>query len=148
MVYRYRYRGYGGNATPPLDDPKWREWAGPLIDFLGEAPRDWPTLIEWARQTGYGSNLVRQLIAWAEHYSHAQSFYRDEVLFWASPRLSSVRVKVEREAPVLGELDEGLVHGGLGGGDGEGEGDDDPVVAGVPSPEDEFVGSPLDDGDS
>lgn len=142
----YRFRGFGGQSTPPLGDPRWKEWAGPLIEFLGE-PRDWPTLIAWSQTTGYGSNLVRQMIAWAEHHHHAESFYRGEVLFWMTPRQSSVRVKVEREAPVLRELDEGAVHGGLAGGDREREGDDDPVVPGVTAPEDEFVSPPLDDGD-
>ena len=142
----YRFRGFGGPKTPPLTDPRWPSLAAPLVEFLGE-PRDWPTIIRWSNESGYGPNLVRHVIAWAEAHHQAQSFYDNEVLYWASPRVSTVRLKVQSEAPVLGELDVGTVHGGLVEGDGEGEGDDDPVVPGVPAPEDEFVSPPLDDGD-
>lgn len=148
MVTTYRYRGYGGPSTPPLTDPRWPALAAPLIEFLEQGPQSWPAIHVWGKQTGYGPNLVRHLIAWAEHHHYAESFYKDEVLYWVGPRASSTRLKVERrQAPVLGELDEGPVHSGLGGGDGEGEGDDDPVVAGVATPKDEFVSGPLDEGD-
>ena len=146
VLYRYRYKGLGGKSTPALTDDRWGHMAKPLLDFLGQ-PRSWPELHAWARSVRYGPNLVRQLLAWAEHFHHAHSFYRDEVLYWTSPRVSRVRLKIEDEAPVLRELDVGPVHGRLRDGDGEGEGDDEPVVAGVSTPENEFVGAPLDDGD-
>jgi hypothetical protein len=146
VVVSYRYSGLGGHRTPSLSDPRWEAWAQPLLEFLQEA-RSWSELFKWARRTGYGPNLVRQMIAWAEHFHHAESFYEKGVLRW-NTRVSAAKLKLGDDgAPVLGELDEGLVHRGLGGDDGEGEGDDEAIVPAVSSPEDEFMGPPFDDGD-
>ncbi len=148
MVVSYRYRGLGGHSTPPVTDPRWSNWAAPLLEFLEETPRPWSVLRAWAKRTGYGSNLVRQTIAWAEDQKRAESYYVEGTLFWAIvPSVSSVRLRGGLEGPVGGELDESLVPGTLVVGDGEREGDDDPVVPGIAAPKDEFVGPPFDDGD-
>lgn len=141
MSFR-RYRSTG-TRVPPIGDPRWSQWAKPLLEFL-MTPRDWKALTEWSKKTGVGGNMLRQLLAWAEHNGKAQAYYRhDETILWSTVTSTSRRPRQPRP-PVVGEPDEGSMEGLFGGSYGEREIDDDPIVPGVPSPEDELVGSPGD----
>jgi hypothetical protein len=40
----------------------------------------------------HGMNRVRHMLAWAVDLHRAESFYRDDILYWAVPRVSSVRL--------------------------------------------------------
>jgi hypothetical protein len=136
---------------PPTSDPVWAELAGPLLEFLAEA-RTWRELYDWSRQVHYGESLLTHVLAWADQERHIESFYEKTSenkteLVW----IVGIARRLERrkrKRPVFGELDERSVHSGLVGSDREGEGDDDPVVSGVSSPKDEFMGPPFDDGDA
>lgn len=95
---------------PSLEDARWEAWAAALLSFL-EEPRDWSAIGTWARASHTGINFVRHMLAWAEHNYRAESFHRDEVLYWAAREASSVRLL--DDASDLDETEERLASGGL-----------------------------------
>jgi hypothetical protein len=95
---------------PSIEDARWEAWAAALLSFL-EEPRDWTAIGAWARDSHTGINVVRHMLAWAEDQRRAESFYRDEILYWAVRRVSSVRLVDSHDGP--DELEECAVSGGL-----------------------------------
>ncbi|MGO9836470.1 MAG: hypothetical protein ACLP1X_19900 [Polyangiaceae bacterium] len=100
---------------PSIEDARWEAWAAALLSFL-EEPRDWKAIGAWARDRHTGINFVRHMLAWAEDQRRAESFYRDEILYWAVCRVSSVRL-VDDDSD-LDEMGERAVSEGLCAGEG------------------------------
>jgi hypothetical protein len=95
---------------PSIEDARWEAWAAALLSFL-EEPRDWTAIGAWARDSHTGINFVRHMLAWAEDQRRVESFYRDEILYWAVRRVSSVGIVDSDDNP--DELEERPVSEGL-----------------------------------
>lgn len=59
----------------------------PVVALL-EEPREWPTLNQWAKQSGFGRSRLRQVLAWLEQCGRATTFCHVQghkmTVYWAT----------------------------------------------------------------
>jgi hypothetical protein len=69
------------NNAPPITDPRWKDWAAPVKEYLSE-PRTWAQLLKWARETHLNGSLLRNCLAWLEHNRMAASTNKRPVVWY------------------------------------------------------------------
>lgn len=71
-------------SIPPMSSYKWRGCTRPLLEFLKEGPKDWPSLNEWRRKNKVGDNLIRNMLAWLEASYEARTMLIDNEYIWCA----------------------------------------------------------------